>query len=193
VSSLVRVLSTSRPGRNPISSPEAMRAYLVTRSAIVALLWLGPEAKAAAPELIRTMRESRDVEIQALAAHALGFLGGDESETVPALTEALSYRDPKGKPVGLRYISDGGWVAQEAATALGRFGPRAKSAVPKLIEALGSDIQNLRISAFGALGRIGPDADAALPTLIAMLDEKGPVPPSDPMYGAIPGGAAWAL
>ncbi len=55
-----------------------------------------------------------------------------------------------------------------AAEAIGEFGPRAKAAVPALIELLKDDDGMVRWTAIEALGNIGPEANAAVPTLIAV-------------------------
>ena len=55
--------------------------------------------------------------------------------------------------------------------ALGCYGPRAKDAVPRLIELLGDRYPRRREEAAVALGAIGPKAKAALPLLMEHLNE----------------------
>lgn len=56
-----------------------------------------------------------------------------------------------------------------AANALAEIGPKAKAAVPDLIECLKSDTRYVVTSSSEALGKIGPDAVSAVPTLTARL------------------------
>jgi len=49
-------------------------------------------------------------------------------------------------------------VRTEAAHALEKIGPEAKTAVPALIEALKDEDKNVRQEAANALGKIGPKA-----------------------------------
>ena len=62
----------------------------------------------------------RDAALRAKAAAALGGIGPDAQEAVPALASALA--DPSGN------------VAADAAHALGKIGRAAKGAVPVLID-----------------------------------------------------------
>jgi HEAT repeat protein len=52
-----------------------------------------------------------------------------------------------------------------AAESLGHYGPKAKEAVPDLIEALKDENRLVRMGAGYALAEIGPDAADALPAL----------------------------
>jgi HEAT repeat protein len=133
-------------------------------AATAALVWLGPEARSAVPELVRTLGDARvPTALQCEAAHLLGVLGGDDPATVPVLIDALSRREPAGTRVGT-YISDGGVVAEDAAIALGRLGPKARAAVPRLIDALGSEIRNVRVAAM-ALGDIAEEEPRTITAL----------------------------
>ena len=65
-------------------------------------------------------------------------------------------------------------VRIKAAHALGRLGPKAKAAVPALIETLNDKKPRytVRVAAAQALAEIGPDAEAAIPALIDILNDK---------------------
>jgi hypothetical protein len=90
---------------------------------------------------------------RAVAARALGEMGPDAVEAIPALRHALR-RDPE--------VS----VRCRAATALGRIGPAAAVAVDDLARALVHAHRPLRLRAARALGRIGPGARDARDDLV---------------------------
>jgi HEAT repeat protein len=62
-------------------------------------------------------------------------------------------------------------VRIRALEALAKMGPRAKAAVPALIEAL-QDEQMVRIRAIAALKNVGPEAKAAVPAIARLLQDK---------------------
>ena len=95
-----------------------------------------------------------DKYIRAVAAGALGKLGPEASEAIPALTRALA--DPEA------------YVRQEVAKALGEIGPEA---VPALILALKDESGGVREAAVKALGAIGPEAEEAVPALIRIMEQ----------------------
>jgi len=66
----------------------------------------------------------------------------------------------------MRLKSDDPEIQASAARVLGDMGPKAKRAVPALIEALDSSRSEVRDAAARALGNIGPDAEAAVESLI---------------------------
>ena len=102
---------------------------------------------------------SQDANVRYVAASALGTMGPDAKEAVPALITVFR----RDTDANVRYL---------AAAALGFIGPGAKEAVPALITALAMDKdpdQDLRGEAAIALGGIGPGAKEALPALITAL------------------------
>lgn len=60
-------------------------------------------------------------------------------------------------------------VRAAAITALGKFGPAAKSATPKLLAAVGKGDVEPRVAAVTALGLVDSDAEATVPVLITGL------------------------
>ena len=62
-------------------------------------------------------------------------------------------------------------VRFDAAWALWKLGPKAKSAVPAIAELLKDKDEQVRQAAVGALGSIGPEAKAAVPALTELLRE----------------------
>ena len=63
---------------------------------------------------------------------------------------------------------------QQAVDALGNLGPKAKAAVPPLVEILRNEKEhyNVRGRTCYALGNIGPDAAAAIPVFLKMIHDK---------------------
>ena len=117
---------------------------------------------------------------------AQGRLAPAQRNLVPELAERLSDPDPsmriaaalalqkidptdeRGLPVLLDQMR--GDAAGEAASALGKIGPKAALAVPALTEALTHQHAEIRIEAALALERIDPRCGKGLPALIAELE-----------------------
>ncbi len=94
------------------------------------------------------------------AAYALGRLGLDAKESIPALIKALKHSDPV--------------LRGAAAHALSRFGPGAGSAIRDLMHALAADSDaGVRQNVVLALGAIGPAAAPAVHYLKNALNEGG--------------------
>ncbi len=134
---------------------------------------------------------SPDPAVRRDAADALGDIGGEAKEAIPALIAALKDQD-----VGVSLSAAGalkriGEEAREAvpaliaalkgrdvdvrsyaATVLGSIGGKAKEAVPVLIAALKDQDVVVRSSAARALGNIGGEAKEAIPALIAALKDQ---------------------
>ncbi|MDX3186445.1 HEAT repeat domain-containing protein [Streptomyces sp. ME02-7008A-1] len=125
-------------------------------SALNALASLGP-AGACALEVVRPLADARDVNVRAAATAALWELEGDAGRVVPRLVELLeSHRH------------------HEVADVLGRIGPAAAPALPRLRKMLTADHVWTRVHAAAALWDIGGDADApiVLETLLAAWAEN---------------------
>ena len=88
------------------------------------------------------------------AAHALGLLGPQARNAIPALIRAL--RDKEGR------------VHVEASWALSRIGPEA---VPALVVALQDKDARARQAAIGSLSQIGLASRLALPELVQRLED----------------------
>lgn len=95
-----------------------------------ALGLIGEDAAPAVPTLCKLLKESKDPGVREQAAVALGRIGANPEETVPALTSAL----------------DDGWakVRAAAAEALLSFGKDAKPALKKLRELEDSEYASVR-------------------------------------------------
>jgi HEAT repeat protein len=100
--------------------------------------------------------DSPDAEARCQAIHALGAIGSEAEEAVPALTQILQ-RDPERGP------------RIEAALALSKMRPASRSAVPALAEALGDEELWVRMNAAIALAGLGAESRPAVPALIKAL------------------------
>jgi HEAT repeat protein len=170
-----------------------------------ALVQIDPGGKVCVPALIEVLK-SDDCDYVAVAANCLGLLGPRAKEAAPALAQVLTREfeenersmisDPKVSAakalkrigasavstvpeliVALREAGDFS-AAAAAANVLGSFGPKAKAAVPYLIETVKAqekDTEDWRVreAAILALGRIGPDAKVAIPVLRNAMKDFG--------------------
>jgi hypothetical protein len=94
----------------------------VQRMAVRVLGKFGPAAADRVPDLIELSRHGRTEEIRVEATVALGGNGANPDQVIPILIANLGVTETK--------------VVCAAADALGRFGPLAEPAQPKLIEVL---------------------------------------------------------
>ena len=124
-------------------------------AALEAIRYVGPEAHGAIP-VLRERLKDREVENRQLALDALVSIGPDEKEVLPLVLKTLN---DKSDPI----------LVGSAADGLGEFGPKAKEAVPALIEVVKTGAETSMATnpykAAEALGQIGPDARAAIPVL----------------------------
>jgi len=100
----------------------------------------GPFAEPAVPVLIQLLHDKNEA-IRAAAADALGDILSDPAVAIPALIACLD--DPD--------------IDDAAAEALGKFGPLAKAAVPKMLPLLHGG-KEARRAAKLALPKIDPEA-----------------------------------
>src|SRR5262249_21904848 len=117
---------------------------------------IGPEGKAAAPALIRALRDE-DSGVRCDAATALGKVGPVTKEVVPALAAALADKE----------------VRSSAADALGEIGPTAREAIPALGRAYEESVGTWTVgNIICALGRMG---EAGAPLLANIYQKGGPI------------------
>jgi HEAT repeat protein len=165
-------------------------------AAAAALGEIGLDAKRAVPRLQPLLRD-RSGEVRAWAAYACIQITGDEVGHIGILTDllrgktdadggrheaaqALARLAPRGQsavPAVIEGLEDPDrWTRWSATVTLGKIGPAAKSAVPRLIARLSggrparqlmwpSDERESISAAVQALGQIGPAAAAAIPRL----------------------------
>ena len=113
---------------------------------------VGPAAKGAVPQLIRAL-QSDDADIHEPAIQALGEIHAEPGTVIPLL---------------MRYLDDYS-LNDEAATALGKFGPLARPAVPKIIPLLQAADDDAQVAAKEALRKIDP---AALTNALSTIPNK---------------------
>jgi HEAT repeat protein len=154
--------------------------------AVTALAAVGAESKDTAAALIQAAKDA-DAGVRRAVARALRTTKLEFKEVVPILAElvkdpnaqvrqdaatALVARGSEGVAVLCQTLKDRDLavrVRQEAATALGRFGPAAADVVPALIEDLKDADVMVRARAASVLAEIGPAARAAAPLLAERL------------------------
>jgi len=118
--------------------------------------------KSVIPVLIEALKneDDSDEEVISEAAKALGKIGPEAKDAVPALINVLNY--------------EYGNVKQYAAEALGNIGSEVKGTIPALIKVLKNEYEDsdVRKSAARALGKIGPTAKDAVPVLVEALKNE---------------------
>lgn len=166
------------------------------REASFQLQKLGPGAKAALPELIKAL-DDLDRQVWANAVASIAAIGPDARDANPKLLEAFASakgRDGRqrdraqalmrsayaltcigdaARPALIEALkSDDTEIRLGAAKALGGMGPRAKDAVPALIENLGHGDEALRVEVIESLGAIGADAVGPLSKSLGWPDAR---------------------
>lgn len=165
-----------------LSSPDHSIRY----AACLTLTRLGPEGRAAVPELVRIAADSSDP-LQETAVYALGSMGADAAPATPvlhklALAKSRPLRDEA--MAGLQSIGgaavpalaellhhDEVVIRRQAATALRSIGIAAAAAAPELTRAMSdpdnqvSDQASLAVAALGA---------KSAPALLSLLDHESP-------------------
>jgi HEAT repeat protein len=104
--------------------------------------------------------DSGDPEARYRAIFALGAMGPDAGEAVPALAAILA-DDPDAE------------ARHQASLALKKIGPAARTAVPQLTRALEDEEPIVRMNAALALRGLGTEARPAVPALIKALKREG--------------------
>lgn len=162
----------------------------VLKGAVTVLGNIGPEARAATPALINLM-DNKDYAVRMEVVKALDKIGpGTDSALIEALIQAvrgkpelIALRDSFAKilPSSYEYLAYRGItygdqdcdVRREAAASLGRFGADAVAAVPALLDATLTDINdNVKRQAAISLCRIQPGSGAAMIALEKAINDK---------------------
>jgi len=129
---------------------------------------IGPDAKAAVPELLKILTADDD-NLKARAIGALGAIG--DASAVPEILRAAKAKDKCAR--------------LSALGVLGRFHPAAKDVVPTLIAALKEEDKEARAAAMQSLGEIGAAARDAVPALVEILNGYKPFTRQTNAYGVV--------
>jgi HEAT repeat protein len=160
------------------------------RALALAVLWsFGPKSREAIPVLVKSLKDE-NWEVRGKAAWVLGAIGPEAESAVPSIvellndetasaqaSEALAKIGPRSVPFLIKVLEGKKATARVGAvSALMQMGPKAKDAVPALIEALkelkDSHSRDRRDFVASTLGVIGSEAKAAVPALAAILLDK---------------------
>lgn len=106
-----------------------------------------------------------------LATVALGKIGENAEPVVDQIGDLLFSEDP--------------YVSREAAFALARLGPIAKSQLPKLLRAINDPDFQADYAAYEAIGSMGEDAVDTLPFLLRKSEDGVSVLAKGPLCDAI--------
>lgn len=129
----------------------------VRLSAGVALTAEGVRAEGAVPALHNALHDSAHAAVRWQAAMILGRLGPSAGQaSVPALTEALSDREPE--------------VRAAAAEALGKIGQASVTALPQIFLLVRDPDPTARLKAVEALPNIARDTSIVDPLVVALSD-----------------------
>jgi len=141
---------------------EAVRheQWQIVCHALTTLGALGPGAESALT-LIRSLTGAPDAHVPYAAVAALWAIGGDQEEVLPHLVGLLQDRIPSR--------------IMEAADVLGRGGPSAKDALPRLRQLLAHSYEWVSVHCATALWDIGGEAEASavLDTLLHAWGKNG--------------------
>jgi HEAT repeat protein len=127
----------------------------VQKAAAIGLASAGAVEKVGANGLIALLNEPY-VNTRRAAAQSLAGFGEKAKPAVPALLKLLA--DPA--------------LSATAVETVGRIGPAASEAVPKLVEYAKNGDGSAKSVSFAAFGNIGPSAASALPVMYAALKEN---------------------
>jgi HEAT repeat protein len=141
-------------------------------------------------ELLGTPDEGRGADVRLMAAQALGHVGPDAGDAVPALRAALTDRSPDVRIAAAEALGKVGPAAAEAVPAMAALLKEEQparvvralkalrklrgsnyQAVPAFVEATRHPDAETRENAAEALGEAGAAAKDAIPVLQGLLDD----------------------
>jgi HEAT repeat protein len=197
----------SNPGHASVGIPALIRAMekndetFVRRNACYAFRMIGPTGKDAAPALLKMAKNSVG-DVHELACDSLQSVACPELRPMAAtfleeyekadkhgfyfrgailvVLAKIRAKDDEVVPLLVAALKDKKTHALHGAAlfGVGEFGPKAKAAVPYLIELLELRIADedrafaTKVGVLHALGAIGPDASAAIPALRTIAETK---------------------
>ena len=155
-------------------------AYQKHSIAFLALAYLGPDAKAAIPDVAGSLKTGQDGLMAPLVLSRIG------RPAVPALEDALTssnvyarqgaidglarLADPSSIPNLLAALKDPNWLIRfSTAMALRRFSDQASVVVPALTNSLDDPDYRVQVEAARTLGSFGADARPAFRKLLQMV------------------------
>jgi HEAT repeat protein len=154
--------------------------YLRREDALRGLGVLGPDARAAIPDVAKLLDDRRHAQMAAYTLHQIG------TEAAPVLVQALNSTntwarsqaagflgasgDAASVPSLIAALKDSDFITKSrAAHALSRFPEQAEVIVPALIGCLDDPYDTFRMNAARALGSFGEKAKPAFPNLMKMV------------------------
>lgn len=155
-----RLLSIGAPAVPVLADALESDVPLHREMAATMLVLLGPDADAAAGQLVAALRDGSEF-VRVNAATALAQMGQHHAEVLPVYEEFLSGDDPI-----LRKTMASNLALLDAATAKPLVGP--------LIGLLNDEDRDIRLAAVEFLGRMGPEAAEAADALRAMATADDP-------------------
>lgn len=148
---------------NPDDKEAVQRAVTVLTES---LKGSDPRVRAAAARGLFELNAPRE-----LVAEALGDMMADKDPVVQAnVAEALASLGEKAVPRLIKALQNDD-LQPLAVAVINRLGPKAKDAVPALIDELKDPNPEYRREVEFALATIGPDAKAAVPALVKELND----------------------
>lgn len=163
--------------------------------ACIALASVGPNAKAAVPELVKLTTHS-EPEVRMQSVMAIGEIGPDAKTAVPALIKALDDQEHSvryGAALALAKIgdasaveglekqlaSDDRFLKMISAWAIAKLQPDNTASVDRAIELLSEGLKDsdpsLRAASARGLLELNLPREKAAPVLLALMEEKDPI------------------
>lgn len=145
-----------------------------------------PDAKTVAA--LAKLLTDPEARVRGTAIRSLRRLKPGSDVMLPIMIQVLEQADPQGAMLAIETIAESGEKAIDALTkalknerarywaclALGEAGPKAKAAVPALVEVLSDDRPEIQTQALLALGKIGPDAASAVTKIAGSIKAEQP-------------------
>lgn len=121
--------------------------------------------------VLRKAIRDENSDVKAAAIRAIGNVGADAKVAVPDLIALLESEELRTMMISAH---SGGWIPLriDAAVSLGKIGPEASDALPKLREMLNEDYRMVQRGAAFAHAAISGDRAPGLDFLLAQLDKS---------------------